>query len=238
MLSILHLAVDGAGAAAVGHVLGASLYGQPTALPVGAHRDLASVLERVRWFHLPQLARDTAGLLVQSARTFAAGKRERAYPRTTAQPSERDDRPSWRHLVVSAADAERIKASCQARGASLNDALVAALARVAAARSSGDAVSVIYTMDLRRYRRTPRLSAANTSSILSVVVPRSVMGDLASTAAAVAARTRRHKRGLTGPALLLGAAALSTGAPHALVRLLIPGCTRRWSTCRSAGACS
>jgi NRPS condensation-like uncharacterized protein len=224
VVSILHLAVDGAGAAAVGHVLGASLYAQPPALPVGARRDLASVLERVRWFHLPQLARDAAGIVAQSVRTVAAGKRERAYPRSRSGHAGGAgvDEPSWRHLVVSAADAERIKARCAARGASLNDALVAALARVAAARSSGDAVSVIYTMDLRRYRRAPRLSAANTSSILSVTVPRRAMGDLASTAAAVAESTKGHKRGMTGPALLLGAAALTTGAPHGLLRRLIP----------------
>lgn len=58
-LRALSLDEASAGAAAVGHVLGASLYGQLPALPVGARRDLASVLERVRWFHLAQVAERT-----------------------------------------------------------------------------------------------------------------------------------------------------------------------------------
>jgi len=216
ILSILHLAVDGAGAAAVGHVLGASLYQRSTAVPASPRRDIASVLERVRWFHLPQVLRDTAGMAVQSARTFAASRRHRPYPANASEHA------SWRHLVIPAHETERIKSSCRARGASLNDALVAALARVAAGRSSGGAVSVVYTMDLRRYRQTPKLTAANTSSILSVVVPRESIGDLSDTAAAVSQLTTNHKRGMAGPAMMLAVAALSIGTPHSVLRRIVP----------------
>ncbi len=100
----------------------------------------------------------------------------------------------------------------------MNDALVAALARVAAARSTRGPVPVLYTMDLRRYARRPRLTAANTSSILTALVPRALVGDLATTARAVAAITARQRRGLDGPAFLAAPLALGAGAPHEAVR--------------------
>jgi NRPS condensation-like uncharacterized protein len=212
ILSIMHLAVDGAGVAAVGHVLGAHLYGVPPSLPVDGRRGVGSALGRLRWYHLPVLARDVAGTLLQPLRTRAAARRERPFP--AGNPGE----PSYRHLVISAAELGPVKARCRARGASINDVLIAALARVSAGRSSGGAVAVLYTMDLRRYAAAPRLSAANNSSILTVVVPRRAIGDLATTAGAVAAVTAGHRRGLIGPAFVVTPLLLAAGSPHAFVR--------------------
>lgn len=215
VLSVTHLAVDGGGAAAVGHVLGAHLYGKPPAAPVDARRNIGSALEGLRWHHLPVLARDLASAAAAPLRTLRAAKRERHFPTAPSADS------SWRHLTITAAEVERIKARCKPRGASVNDALIAALARVAAARSSRGPLAVMYTMDLRRYAGAPRLTAANTSSILSVVVPREQVDDLASTAAAVSKITRRQQRGLAGPAFILGPLALSLGGPHAWARQII-----------------
>jgi len=215
VLTVTHLAVDGGGAAAVGHVLGAHLYGRPPSAPVDARRNVGSALEGLRWHHLPVLARDLAVAAVAPLRTLAAAKRERHFP--TAPTIE----SSWRHLTIPAADVERIKARCKPHGASVNDALIAALARVAATRSSKGPLAVMYTMDLRRYAGSARLTAANTSSILSVIVPRSEVGDLASTARAVSRITKRQHRGLAGPAFILGPLALSLGGPHAWARQII-----------------
>ena len=212
ILSVTHLAVDGGGAAAVGHVLGAHLYGLSPSFPVDARRNVGSALEGLRWHHFPVLARDVAATIVLPLRTFAAAKRERHFP--TAASSQ----ASWRHVTIGAADVERIKARCRPRGASVNDALIAGLARVAASRSSRGAIAVMYTMDLRRYAGSPRLTAANTSSILSVIVPRSAVSDLGSTAAAVAKITARQHRSLAGPAFILTPLALALGAPHAWAR--------------------
>ena len=212
LLSVMHLAVDGAGMAAVGHVVGAALYGVPPAIPVDSRRDLPSVLDRLRWYHAPTLARDTAEALIQPLRTLSAAVRERPYP--TARSRE----ASYRHLAISAGDLAAIRARCRGGDASVNDVLVAALARVAARRSSGGPVSVLYTMDLRRYAASPRLVATNASSILTVVVPRGDIGDLAATAGAVARRTARHRRRLAGPAFLLVPIALGFGSPHAVAR--------------------
>lgn len=212
IFSITHLAVDGAGAAAVGHVLGSYLYGASPAAPVDARRSVASALEGLRWFHAPVLLRDIARTLSLPARTYAAARRERHFP--TAASSE----ASWRHVTISAEEVQRIKLRCRPRGASVNDALIAALARVSAGRSSRGPLAVMYTMDLRRYAGSARLTAANTSSILSVIVPREVVRDLASTAEAVARITSRQHRGLAGPAFILTPLALALGAPHAWAR--------------------
>ncbi len=214
ILSLTHLAVDGGGMAAVGHVLGAHLYGVPPSMPVDPRRGVASALAGLGWRHLPVLARDLAATLLLPLRTLGAAKRERHFPADAARDA------SWRHLTIEATDVDRIKARCRSQGASVNDALIAALARVAAGRSSRGPLAVMYTMDLRRYAGAPRLTAANTSSILTALVPRAAIGDLASTARAVAAVTGPQRRGLAGPAFILVPLALAFGAPHAFARTL------------------
>ena len=213
ILSVTHCAVDGAGAAAVGHVLGSHLYGMPTSAPTDARRGVWTALDRLRWYHWPALARDVAGALVQPLRTFAAAARERPFSARAARGAA-----SWRHLVLSGPDVEQIKLRCRAHGASVNDALIAALARVGAGRSQGGPLAVTYTMDLRRYAASPRLTAANTSSILTAIVPRAAISDLATTAGAVAAITSRHRQSLAGPAFLVAPMALGAVLPHALTR--------------------
>ncbi|MCC6664328.1 MAG: hypothetical protein IT375_11320 [Polyangiaceae bacterium] len=214
ILSITHLAVDGGGVAAVGHVIGAHLYGKAPAVPVDPRRSVGSVLEGLRWYHLPVLARDVAGTLALPLKTWTAAKRERHFPTRASHQA------IWRHVTIPEGDLERIKTRCRPAGASINDALIAALARVAAGRSSSGPLAVMYTMDLRRYAGAPRLSAANTSSILSVIVPRHAVSSLESAARAVAKITRRQHGGLAGPAFILTPLALAFGTPHAWARQL------------------
>jgi NRPS condensation-like uncharacterized protein len=212
LLSILHLAVDGAGAAAVAHVLAARLYGVAPSLPVDRSRGVVRTLTRLRYHHLPLLLKDFVVGLAQPLRMRAAGKRERAYaPNSNAHAS-------YRHLTIAAPDLARIRARVPSGTATVNDVLVAALARMAAMRSSSGPVPVLYTMNLRRYAHTPRLTAANTSSILSVLVPRRATADLSSALAAARDLTAQHRRGLAGPAFILAPTVLASCAPHAFVR--------------------
>ncbi len=212
ILSLSHIAADGGGMAAVGNVLGARLYGLTPAAPVEQRRSLSASLEGLRWHHLPILARDAIGTLSGPFQLLRAGKRDRPFSTHTSRQA------SWRHLRIGSADLDRVKARCRPAGASVNDALIAALARVSATRSSSGPVVVMYTMDLRRYAGSPRLTAANTSTILVAVVPRDSVADLATTAAAVAAITGKQRRGLAGPASLLVPMSMAVGAPHAFVR--------------------
>jgi NRPS condensation-like uncharacterized protein len=217
ILSFMHLAVDGGGVAAVGHVFGSHLYGQPPSLAVEARRDLAHALARLRWYHLPVLVRDGVTTLLQPLRTALAGPRERPYEAGSGRA------PSWRHLVVPPEALNDIKARCRVRGATINDVLIAAMARVAAQRSSRGPVAVTYTMDLRRYAAAPKLTAANTSAMLTALVPRDAIGDLSATAAAVARITARQRRGLLGPAYVLTPMTMAPGSPHGLVRRFVRG---------------
>ncbi|MBI4957503.1 MAG: hypothetical protein HY908_36185 [Myxococcales bacterium] len=212
VVSVSHLAVDGAGMAAVGHVLGSHLYGVAPAAPVDRRRDLARALAKLRWFHLPVLARDVVGTLLRPLRTVAAARRERPYAASTGPA------PVWRHLVVSADELATLRARCG--GASVNDLLLAAVARIAADRAGPGEVAVHYTMDLRRYG-APRFTAANTSSILTAFVPRKALGTLEDAAAAVASITARHRQGLAGPAFVLTPVALALGTPHGVLRRMV-----------------
>lgn len=215
IVSIMHLAVDGGGAGAVGHVLGSHLYGVAPSVPVDARRGLAHALAGLRWFHWPVVARDIVATLLQPMRTRGAAPRVRAFPMDPSGGA------SWRHLVISSAELEQLKLRGRAHGASVNDVLLAALARVSAARSAGGSVAVTYTMDLRRYGAEPRLTAANTSSILTAIVPRHALGDLAAAAREVAEITARHRGSLVGPAFVLTPYVLALGAPHAFVRRFV-----------------
>lgn len=220
ILSLLHVAVDGAGVGAVGNVIGASLYGTTPSLPTDQRRDIWAVLERLHWYHAPLVVRDLAATLALPLRVLKAGPRKASYPKG---PS---GHLSFRRLVISAPELEAIKARCHAQGATVNDVLVAALARVGAARSSTGPVPVIYTMDLRRYAASPRLFAANLSSILAVLVPRKAVGDLSTTAGAVARITVKQRRGFEGPAFVFTVMAMAGLLPHGAIRGTIPALVR------------
>jgi NRPS condensation-like uncharacterized protein len=215
VLTLSHLAMDGGGMAAAGHVFGSHLYGVRPSAPVDPRRSVAHALDGLRWFHAPALARDLARAALQPLRTWRGGERERPYPRDGVSP------PRFRHVVLAAADVTRLKA--RAPGASVNDLLVAALARVAAGRSSRGPVPILYTMDLRRFGASARLTTANTSSILTALVPRGATRDLVSATRAVAAITARQRRSLDGPAFVLLPILMSGLAPHGLLRQLIRG---------------
>lgn len=213
MLSVLHLAVDGAGVAAVGHVLGAHLYGVAPRLPVEQRRDIWRALEGLRWYQLPVLAKGMAIEALRPLRQLAAGPRGRSYggPVCATQPT-------FRHLVIPADELERIRLRCG--GATVNDVLIAAIARVAVGRSRRGPAVVTYTMDLRRYGSAARLIAANSSSVMCAIVPRDQVKGLAATTASVAAQTARQRGRLAGPAFVLTPYALGAVAPHAFARSL------------------
>jgi NRPS condensation-like uncharacterized protein len=216
IVSILHTAVDGAGAAAVAHVLGASLYGVTPSAPTDARRSLRHALDGLRAHHAPALVRDAAIAAQEPRRLLSAGHRARAYEVAS------DSDASFRHLVIPADELARLRARTGVTGASVNDLLVAGLARVAASRSNEGPALVLYTMDLRRYGAAARLRAANNSTVLPALVPREATTDLASAAAAVMAITAGHRGSLLGPGFMLATMALALAMPHAIVRRLMP----------------
>jgi NRPS condensation-like uncharacterized protein len=215
VLSVLHLAGDGATVAALSRLLGAYLHHTDPGITLDPRRDVRGVVDGLRWFQLPSLAVMKARLAVQPLLDLAGARRSRPYPRCPASEA------AWSEVVVGAEELQRARARCAA-GTSINDLLVAAVASIAGARSERGPVIVVYTMDLRRYSRTARLLATNASSVLSVKVPRRALGDLASAARAVTRITARHQRRLAGPAFMLAPHLLGAVFPHRLVRTVAP----------------
>ncbi|MFO0615591.1 MAG: hypothetical protein U0414_23560 [Polyangiaceae bacterium] len=214
ILSLMHVAVDGAGVAAVGHVFGAHLYGVDPAVPTEQRRDLRRALGGLGWLHVPVLARGMVSAALRPLRQAFAGRRTEAYPSAPSAPA------AWRTLVFPREQMDAIRARCG--GATVNDVLVGAFARVSARRSKDSKVVVSYTMDLRRYGREPRLIAANTSSVLSAILPRADLGTLERAVASASAATKRDRARLFGPALLVGPTLLGAILPTAVTRSLIP----------------
>jgi len=213
--SISHWATDGAGMAAVGHVFGAHLYGVRPALPVEPRRDLRRTLDGLKLRHVPVLARDLASSLLQPWRVWEAGPRNRPYP---AEPS---DKLLSKQIVIDKATLEALQERC-GKHVRVNDLLVAVMSMVAAKRSSYGPVSVLYTMDLRRFSRTPHLSVANVSSIMTTIVPRQATENFVDAVRAVEKVTKHHRESLAGPAFLLLPMLLTGAAPHGLVRRMLP----------------
>jgi len=215
VVSVSHLAADGAGMAAVAHVFAAHLYGVRPGLPVESRRDVARALDGLQLKHLPVFVKDLAKSALQPWRIYSAGPRNRPYPANSSQ------RGGWKQIVIEPSTMAMIEKRCGQR-VRVNDLLMAIVAMVAARRSSYGPISVMYTMDLRRYSRRPHLSVANVSSILTTIVPREATSDIVDAVHAVAEQTKEHRNGLAGPAFLLLPMLLAGRAPHAFVRQLLP----------------
>jgi NRPS condensation-like uncharacterized protein len=216
VLSVLHIAGDGMAVAALSHVFGSRLRGIPPTIPADPRRDVAHAIDGLRWFHRPRLARSELRIalepLLDLAHLVAQGPLARPYP------TERGANVAWRHVVIGAEPLARARSECS--GASVNDLLIATLARAAGARTSGGSVTVLYTMDLRRYASGPRLTTTNTSSVLAVRLRRSAMGDLSEAVGSVQRITKRRMARLDGPAFMLGPHHAARMMPHALLRRL------------------
>ncbi len=215
VVSLSHLAVDGAGMAAVAHVFSAFLYGVRPRLPVESRRDVARALDGLRLTHLPVFMRDLAKSAVQPWRMLSSGPRNRPYPANAS------GRSSSKQIVIEPSTLAALEKCCGKR-VRVNDLLLAIVAMVAARRSSYGPISVMYTMDLRRYSQTPHLSATNASSILTTTVPREATDNIVDTLRAVEEQTKEHRNSLAGPAFLLLPMLLVGPAPHALVRQILP----------------
>ncbi|HRI64077.1 MAG TPA: hypothetical protein PK156_07560 [Polyangium sp.] len=215
VLSVSHLATDGAGMAAVVHVFAANLYGVRPLLPVEKRRDVARALDGLRLQHIPVFMRDLVASVRQPWRVWSAGPRNRPYPQDTTANS------SSKQVVIGSEMIAALEKRCGKR-VRVNDLLVAIVSLISAQRSSYGPITVLYTMDLRRFSQAPHLSVTNASSILTTVIPREATENLADAVRAVEEETKKHRESLAGPAFLILPMLLAGPAPHAYVRLLLP----------------
>ena len=218
VFSVLHIAVDGGGAMALAQAFGAHLYGVETTAPISKERGMAPMLGGIGAVRFPQLLAGLAWHNLGGAALFRA-RAHRPYETTENAPR------SWGQLCINEDDFEAFKRRCKAAGATVNDGLIAAQACIAAKRRAGGPVDVSYTIDLRRYLNSPRLIATNFSSVCSLVLEERDAQDFDRALAAVARRTRLHRKILLGPAAALSIVA-PAGLPHGLFRLVGPAVFR------------
>jgi NRPS condensation-like uncharacterized protein len=215
VVSLSHWAVDGAGMAAVGHVFGANLYGVRPALPVEPRRDIRRALDGLGLRHVPVFVRDVAASVVQPLRVWAAGPRNKPYP------TDQSGKPFSKQIVIDKSTLDAVEARCGKR-VRVNDLLMAIVGMISAKRSSYGPVTVLYTMDLRRFSRSPHLSATNASSIMTTLIPREATQTISDAVRAVEQATKRHRESLAGPAFLVLPMLLAGAVPHGIVRRMLP----------------
>ncbi len=213
VLSINHLVGDGAGCLTLANVFGAHLCGGTPRAPVGGARSHLAVLRGLRPRDLPLLALEMVREGLQPWSILRVPPRERGFARGDTAP-----RPQWRTVRVEGDTATRFTRWCKAHGATINDGLVAVMARLGAQRARGGPVAAAYTIDTRRYLARPRSLISNLLGIGMVVLPRGRLSEPADTLRAVAERIGEQKRRLPGLAYNV-LPSLSFGwLPHGLVR--------------------
>jgi len=216
VISLTHAAVDGAGSMAVAATLGAHLTGRPP-LPVEARRSLMLPISG-----LPLKAKALLPLAVI---------KETVHPlRMVTQPAHDafagTGPPGWVDLVLDVDTTSALKERARRSGGTVNDALVAALARVAASHVRGDTVWVAYTVDFRRYLGPPpRLLAGNLSGVATVALDRSLARG-PDALPAVVGQTRMHRSRLSALSHLLGLVSPIRLLPHPLAHRLVPWMSR------------
>jgi len=216
LLSLTHAAVDGGGSMAVAATLGAHLTGRPRP-PIESRRSLMLPVSG-----LPLKARVWLPVAV-----VKEGLHPVSMIRQPAHGAFSGKGPAgWTDVVLDAAHTAALKAETKGHGGTLNDALVTALAKVAARHARGDKVWVGYTMDFRRYLGPPpRLLAGNLSGVAAVGLATEVAaGD--SALPAVVEQTRGHLDRLSALAHFVGLAAPVRLLPHRLAHHVVPAMSR------------
>lgn len=213
VISINHMVADGAGCLTLANVLGAHLYGTEPRAPVGAARSHLAVLRGLRAKDLPLLALEVVREGLQPWSILRVPRRDRPIPIRDAPA-----RPQWRTVDIQGERAARFSRWCKAHGATINDGLVAILARLGALRATHGPVAAGYTIDTRRYLARPRSLISNLLGVGMVVLPRRHLSTVTDTLRAVSARIGVQKRRLPGLAYNV-LPSLSFGwLPHGLVR--------------------
>lgn len=212
VISLHHMTGDGGGVKALANVVVSSLCGvEPSPEPT-ASRSMLAPARGLRLRDLPILALEFVREGLQPLSMLRVRKLRRAFPRGDGDPT-----PSWRTVALRGEPARAFVASCKALGATINDGLVAAVARMAAGRGEKGPVAAGYTVDLRRYL-PPSSRITNLHGVSLVVLPRRRVGDPTGTLQAISDRIGEQKRRLPGLAYTLLPLVAIGWLPHGLLR--------------------
>ncbi|MBI5487815.1 MAG: hypothetical protein HY905_10825 [Deltaproteobacteria bacterium] len=214
LVSVLHVAADGAGTLAAVRELARLLMGGTTVeRPCPVERHVGMLFRRLGAAGLVRLA---AGLLRETTRPFEVPFLART---ATAGPPPTGP-ATWRTVRVDVGEGSALRELCRVRNATVNDLLVAALAVLVRRVSTRGRSGCFYTADLRRRLPDDRPRVANLSAVISVSLPRAHAASLPDALAEVARRTSRRRPDVDGLAALLFNLPLILCLPHGLVRRL------------------
>ncbi len=211
IVTVHHFVGDGAGALAVANVFLARLFERPPRAPAGTDRSLGQIFRGLGLRDLPtvlaELWREAfkpAALVGTSPVRFAGGSDTRA--------------PRWRTLSFDVDETARFTDACRAADATVNDGLVATLARVKRSEGPSARVGVAYTIDTRRYLREPFNVVTNLPAVELVALDAGDLEDPAAAIRAAARCTASQKRRLPGIAYNLLPFLTLWWMPHGAIR--------------------
>lgn len=211
IVSLHHMTGDGGGVKALASVLVASLCGvEPSPAPT-ASRSMLAPARALRLRDLPILALEFVREGLQPLSILRV-RRLRAF-----EGGDGSAEPAWRTVRLTGERAATWIEGCKAAGATINDGLVAAVARLAARRADKGPVAAGYTIDLRRYL-APSSRITNLHGVSLVALPRERLTAPDDTLAAVHDRIGEQKRRLPGLAYTLLPLLLIGWLPHGLLR--------------------
>jgi len=202
IVSLHHMTGDGGGVKALANVVVSALCGVAPHPPTTMSRSMLAPAWSLRLRDLPVLALEFLREGLQPLSILRV-RRLRPLPRGGGDPE-----PDWRTVT---------SAIHRTEGATINDGMVATVARLAAKLADRGPVAAGYTIDLRRYL-PPSSRITNLHGVALVVVPRDRLEDPEGALRAVAERIGVQKRRLPGLAYTLLPLLLIGWLPHGLLR--------------------
>lgn len=213
LVTLHHMTGDGGAVKAVANSVAAHLQGVDPHPPPCPDRSVLAPARFLRLGDLPALLAELAREALQPLSILRVHRLSRVFQAGAGQSE-----PQWRSIVLSGSRADGFVAACRRSGATINDGLVAAVARLATRYSESGPAAASYTIDLRRYIRPPSARVTNLHGVRLLVLPRDRLAGPREAVLEVSHRIGEHKRRLPGlsytllPALLLG------WLPHGILR--------------------
>ena len=215
VVSILHQLVDAAGGWTIVRALASHLADPHAPITPDDHeRSANQIFKYVPFRRLPKLV---GVALVEWLRPvmlfpFLARTTDKAKGQTY-------EKLQFENIAIDVGPQSPARQLCRAHECTINDLLVAALARVIKDISAGGMVAGLYTVNMRRHLpdSAPRLT--NLSVINVVVLQRRQVGTMAQAMLAARRITTHHKANFVGVPQLMGTLP-GAWLPHALLRYL------------------
>lgn len=213
LVSVDHRVADGGGTMVVVNAIAAALMGVEPFAPVGRERGLRAIYRALRFRDVPILCLEMIREAAQPLTFLRVRRRSRPFVRGDGTVL-----PQWRTLALSRESTERFTHSCRAAGATINDGLVALLARLAMRRSDTGPLAVGYTIDTRRFFRRRQAIVSNFAGVALVVIDRGQLAESYTALQAASAAIGEQKQRLPGVAYNLLPSLTMGWFPHGLLR--------------------